>query len=153
MKTIKTKASEASLGCFYFASGITLFSLEPGGIIWSERKFLQTCRKVHQYRKRGVLMPFIRVSVTQKLAEEKQAELVEGLGEAISVIPGKDGRGLIVDLEDGKTIFCGGVKQENFVFADVRYYSNFTYQQKKEFTIAVFKVFENVLGTTRTRLS
>ena len=102
-------------------------------------------------RKRGVLMPFIRVSVTQKLAEEKQAELVEGLGEAISVIPGKDGRGLIVDLEDGKTIFCGGVKQENFVFADVRYYSNFTYQQKKEFTIAVFKVFENVLGTTKDK--
>lgn len=92
-------------------------------------------------------MPYIRVSATQKLTQEKQTELVNGLGEALSLIPGKDGRGLIVDLEDSKTMYVGGVLQENFVFADVRYYSNFEYHIKKQFTQAVLKVFNTVLGT------
>jgi len=96
-------------------------------------------------------MPYIRISTTQKLTPEQQETLVSGLGEAIGLIPGKDGRGLIVDLEDGKTMFVGGVRQENFVFADVRYYSNFTYQIKKKFTQAVFDVFSKVLGTTPDR--
>jgi hypothetical protein len=96
-------------------------------------------------------MPYIRVSATQKLTQEKQTELVNGLGEALRVIPGKDGRGLIVDLEDGKTMFVGGVKQENTVFADVRYYSNFEFHVKKQFTQAVFNVFQKVLNTTPDR--
>ncbi|HHU30582.1 MAG: hypothetical protein QM368_06830 [Bacillota bacterium] len=97
-------------------------------------------------------MPYIRVSLAQKLPPEKQAELVKGLGEALSIIPGKDGRGLIVDLEDGKTIYCGGVRQEDFVFLDVRYYSNFAYKIKKEFTVAVFNVLNKVLGTPKEKM-
>jgi hypothetical protein len=92
-------------------------------------------------------MPYIRISATQKLSPEKQAELTSGLGEVLSLIPGKDGRGLIIDLEDGRTMFVGGMKQENFVFADVRYYSKFEYHIKKKFTQAVFGVFNKVLGT------
>lgn len=92
-------------------------------------------------------MPYIRVSATQNLTAEKQAELVNGLGEALNTIPGKDGRGLIVDLENGKTMFVGGIPQENFVFADVRYYSKFEYHIKKKFTQAVFDVFNKVLGS------
>jgi phenylpyruvate tautomerase PptA (4-oxalocrotonate tautomerase family) len=92
-------------------------------------------------------MPYIKVSATQKLSAEKRKELADGLGEAIALIPGKDGRGLIVDLEDGKTLFVGGVPQENFVFADVRYYSKFEYHIKKKFTQGVFEVFNKVLGT------
>jgi hypothetical protein len=96
---------------------------------------------------RGAVMPYIRVSATQKLSPEKQQALVDGLGEALGLIPGKDARGLIVDLDDGRTMFTGGVKQENFVFADVRYFSNFEYHIKKKFTQAVFAVFNKVLGT------
>ena len=97
-------------------------------------------------------MPYIRLSITKKLTEEQQSELVNGLGEAIAVIPGKDHTGLMVDMEDGKTMFMAGVKQENLVFADVRYYSNFTHQIKKDFTIAVFDVFTRVLGTEKEKM-
>ena len=93
-------------------------------------------------------MPYIKASMTQKLTPEKQSELVNGLGEALNVIPGKDSRGLIVDVEDGKNMFVGGVHQENFVFADVRYYAKQEYHIKKQFTAAVFDVFHKVLGTT-----
>ena len=94
-------------------------------------------------------MPYIRLTLSQKLTQEKQEELVNGIGEALSIIPGKDARGLIVDMEDGKTLYAGGVKQDNLVFADVRYYSNFPYQIKKEFTSAVFEVMSRVLGTRK----
>ena len=98
-------------------------------------------------------MPYIRLSITQKLTQEKQEELAAGLGEAIGVIPGKDGRGLIIEMEDGKTMYVGGVKQDNMVFVDVRYYSNYSYQIKKEFTVAVFKAIRNVLETSNERMS
>ncbi|MCL2124888.1 MAG: hypothetical protein FWH33_02730 [Oscillospiraceae bacterium] len=97
-------------------------------------------------------MPYIRLSVTQKLSQEKQEELVNGIGEALSIIPGKDGRGLIVDMEDGKTMFVGGVKQDNMVFADVKYYSNFEYHIKKDFTVAVFNAINKSLGVPKERM-
>ena len=97
-------------------------------------------------------MPYIRLSITQKLTQETQEELVNGIGEALSIIPGKGGRGLIVDMEDGKTMFISGKKQENMVFADVRYYSNFTYNIKKDFTVAFFDAVNKVLGTSKDRM-
>ena len=97
-------------------------------------------------------MPYIRISATQKLSETQQAELVDGLGRAIETIPGKDARGLIVDLEDGKTMYAGGVKQDNLVFADVRYFSNFEYHVKQKFTVAVFDAINKVLGTSKEKM-
>ena len=97
-------------------------------------------------------MPYIRLSVTQKLPQEKQKALVDGLGEAMSKIPGKDGRYLIVEVEDDKTLYFGGEKQEDMVFADVRYFSNFEYHKKKDFTVAAFDAINKVLGTRKDRM-
>ena len=97
-------------------------------------------------------MPYIRLIATKKLSPETQEKLVAGLGEAMSVIPGKDARGLIVDMEDGKTMYAGGVKQENMVFADVKYYSNYTYKVKQDFTAATFKAIKDVLDTTEDKM-
>ena len=97
-------------------------------------------------------MPYIRLSVTQSLSQEKQQELVDGLGEAMSKIPGKDGRLLIVDVEDGRTIYFGGVKQDDMVFADVKYYSNFEYHKKKDFTVAFFNAVNRIIGTAKDKM-
>lgn len=97
-------------------------------------------------------MPYIRVSTTLKLNDEQQAALAQGLGKALESIPGKDGRGLILDVEDGKTMYVGGVKQDDFVFADVKYYSNFEYHVKKKFTVAAFNAMSRVLGTSKERM-
>jgi hypothetical protein len=98
-------------------------------------------------------MPYIRISVARKLTPEKQQELVDGLGEALGLIPGKDGRMLITDLEDGKTMFSGGVRQDDFVFIDARYYSKFEYHIKKRFTEAVFNAVHKTLGTPFEKMS
>lgn len=97
-------------------------------------------------------MPYIRLSVTQKLTQEKQQELVDGLGEAMSKIPGKDGRLLIVDVEDGRTIYFGGVKQDDMVFADVHYYSKFEYHKKRDFTVAAFDAVNRIIGTQKDKM-
>ena len=70
----------------------------------------------------------------------------------MSKIPGKDGRLLIVEVEDDRKLFFGGVKQEDMVFADVRYYSNFEYHKKKDFTVAMFEVLNKVLGTSKDKM-
>ncbi len=98
-------------------------------------------------------MPYMKVSLAERLTEEKRKELVDGLGEALSNIPGKDGSMLMVDLEEGKTMFVGGMRQESFVFIDVRYYSRFEYHIKKKFTKAVFDVINRVLGIAYEKMS
>ena len=97
-------------------------------------------------------MPYIRMSVSLKLTPEKQDELVEAIGEALSIIPGKNGSNLITDLEDGKTIYFDGVKQENTVFADVFYHGNYEFKLKSDFTIAMFDAINKVLGTSKDRM-
>lgn len=96
-------------------------------------------------------MPYINVSVTKTLSEEQKVELANGLGCAMEKIPGKDKHWITVDIEDGKTMYTGGVKEENMVFADVRYFSNFDYHIKKAFTIAALEVFHKVLGTAKDK--
>lgn len=98
-------------------------------------------------------MPYIKVSAVKRLTDEQQEALVTELGEALGTIPGKDKQKLIVDLEDGKTMFVGGVRQENFVFADVRYLSNFSYQVKKAFTMAVLAVLKNIFSAADDKVS
>ncbi len=98
-------------------------------------------------------MPYIKISLAQKLAPEQQDELVRALGETLGLIPGKDGRMLITELEDGKTIFMGGVRQDDFVFIDARYFSRFEYHIKKTFVKALFEAVHRLLGTPYEKMS
>ena len=98
-------------------------------------------------------MPYIRVSATKTLTEDERTQIVDGLGAAIEVVPGKNRSGLIVDIEDGRTIYVGGAKQENLVFTNVKYFSNYEYHIKKNLTAAIFDVFTKVLGTPQDKSS
>ena len=100
----------------------------------------------------GAIMPYIRLSVTQKLTQDKKDALVNGLGEAMRKIPGKDERLLIVDVEDERTMYFGGTIQEDMVFADVRYFSNYEYHKKKEFTVAMFDAIHRIIGTSKNQM-
>ena len=98
-------------------------------------------------------MPCMRITTTLKLDEQQRKQLFDGIGDALELIPGKDRRGLIIDLEDGKSMFVGGVQQENFVFIDMRYYLKFEYHIKKRFTVALFDAIHSVLGTAKECMS
>jgi len=98
-------------------------------------------------------MPYMRVSLTKTLTQEQKKALYDGLGAALSLIPGKKPYMLIAEIEDGKTIFCGGRPQENFVFVDARYFGKFEYPVKKAFAQGVFKAIEDVAGTPKECIS
>ncbi|NLV51159.1 MAG: hypothetical protein GXY20_10770 [Clostridiales bacterium] len=98
-------------------------------------------------------MPYMRVSLTKTLTIEQKKVLYDGLGAALSLIPGKEPFMLIADIEDGKTIFSGGRPQENFAFVDARYFSKFEFHVKKAFTQGVFKTIQDVVGTPKECIS
>ena len=97
-------------------------------------------------------MPYMKVSVAKKLTEKERQELSKGLGEALGLIPGKHPSFLIADIEDGRNFYLGGMRQENFAFIDVRYYSKFSFQVKEKFTKACFAALNKVLGTAKEQM-
>ena len=97
-------------------------------------------------------MPFMRVSITGTLDDEKRVKLLEGLQNALWTIPEKKGVPVIIDLEEGKTFYVKGEKMENFVSVDVRYYSHFKYSQKRDLTRLAFDAMHEVLGWSKEHM-
>ena len=97
-------------------------------------------------------MPYMKVSLTHKLTDEKRSQLLNGLEKALAIIPEKAGMPLTVDLEEGKTFYTSGVKQEDFVYVDVQYCKRFRYSKKREFTIAAFDAMHEALGISKEKM-
>jgi phenylpyruvate tautomerase PptA (4-oxalocrotonate tautomerase family) len=102
--------------------------------------------------KGGSVMPYIRLSITRKLEEDIEQKLVDGIGEALSKIPGKDPCWTMVEVSDGLKMYFGGIKQTDMVFADIKYVGKFEYHKKKEFTAAAFDAIHEILGTSKDRI-
>ncbi len=98
-------------------------------------------------------MPYMKVSLAQKLTEEQRDEVAKELGIALEQVPGKERTMLMLDLEDGKLIYMGGVRQEQFALIDARYYSNFEYHIRKNFTKAVFAALNKTLDIPFHKMS
>ena len=97
-------------------------------------------------------MPYINVSVPQKLTDETVIALKSELGQAISLIPGKNESVLMIIVEDGKKIFFGGDAQGNEAFVDVRVYGKCELGNKRLFTETVYEIFGRLLGTAPGRM-
>lgn len=97
-------------------------------------------------------MPFIKLSVAKKISNEMEQAVVDGLGKALSVIPGKDPQWTMVEVNDGMKLYFGGKKQEDMVFADVKYVCRQEFHKKRDFTRAACKVIHDTLGTPIDRI-
>ena len=97
-------------------------------------------------------MPYIRLSITQKISEETEQRLIDGLGIALSNIPGKDPCWTMVEVNDGMRMYFGGKKQQDMVFVDVKYVSKFEFHKKRAFARAAFDVIHDILGTEKDRI-
>ena len=76
-------------------------------------------------------MPYMKVSISKTLTEERIA-ISKELSKSLGLIPGKQPEFLISDIEDGRNMYLGGVRQEKLTFIDVRYYSKFEYHIKAQ---------------------
>jgi phenylpyruvate tautomerase PptA (4-oxalocrotonate tautomerase family) len=97
-------------------------------------------------------MPYLRLSISKKISPEDEQRLVDGLGAALSKIPGKDPQWTMVEVNDGLKMYFGGKKQDDMVFVDVKYAGRFQYRKKKEFTQEAFNVINAVLGTPKDKI-
>ena len=92
-------------------------------------------------------MPYITLSVSKKIEHEIEQALIDGLGIALSKIPGKEPQWTMVEVNDGLRMYFGGARQDDMVFADVKYVGKMEYHKKKDFTQAAFKAINEILGT------
>ena len=97
-------------------------------------------------------MPYIRLSITKKLEPDIEQRLVDGLGEALSKIPGKDPPWTMVEVNDGLKMYFGGVKQDDMVFVDVKYVAKYEFHKKRAFTVAAFDTIHDILGTEKDHI-
>ena len=97
-------------------------------------------------------MPFIRLSIAKIITDEMEQKLIDGLGEALSMIPGKDPQWTMVEVNDGLRLYFGGKKQEDMVFADVKYVGRQEFHKKRAFTRAACQAIHEILGTPIDRI-
>ncbi len=90
-------------------------------------------------------MPYIGIHVTGSLTAAQKDAIKSGLGEHITLIPGKTEQALMVDISENHTMYFQGAARP-LVFADVRCYKTAEFADKKRFTEAVFELLTKVTG-------
>ena len=90
-------------------------------------------------------MPYINICMSKKLEKQDRDELARELGKIIPIIPGKTEAGFMVDIEDGKELYNGGV-HGNFVYLELKVFYKFDYEYRNAFTAAVFEIFARRYG-------
>ena len=90
-------------------------------------------------------MPFVSVRSSQHIADDKMERLQQGIGQIISVIPGKNSENCMIHITGDCKIFMGG-KPSNAVFAEVRMFGKAPKDKKKEFAAEFNKVITAELG-------
>lgn len=90
-------------------------------------------------------MPYIGINMTSTLTKAQKEALKTGLGEKITMIPGKTEKALMVDFSENHTMYFQGERRD-LAFVDVRLYKTAEFADKKRFTEAVFALIQQVTG-------
>lgn len=88
-------------------------------------------------------MPMITVHTNKKLTNEEITILGKGLGERISMLPGKSEGSLMVEIKGEQAMFFRG-EQEVCAFVDVRLFHESPWEAKKAFAESVAGLLEQV---------
>jgi phenylpyruvate tautomerase PptA (4-oxalocrotonate tautomerase family) len=82
-------------------------------------------------------MPYIQVTIGQKLSAPQKERLKSELGRLIAIIPGKSEQGLIVNIQDGSSLYMGGTEEPS-AYIDLRVYTKTDGEAKKRITREIF---------------
>jgi phenylpyruvate tautomerase PptA (4-oxalocrotonate tautomerase family) len=89
-------------------------------------------------------MPYLSVTIGQKLEAAQREKLKTELGRLITIIPGKSESDLIVNIQD-TPLYMGGAEVP-CVYIDLRVYTKTTEEAKKRFTRETFALITRDLG-------
>jgi hypothetical protein len=95
-------------------------------------------------------MPYIQVSIGQKLSVPQREMLKSELGRLISIIPGKTEQGLIVNIQDGFSLYMGGT-EEPAAYIDLRVYTKTDPEAKKRITGEIFDLIAREFAIPKAR--
>ncbi|MDR1444890.1 MAG: hypothetical protein LBI94_08435 [Treponema sp.] len=95
-------------------------------------------------------MPYIQVTIGQKLSDPQKEALKSELGRLITIIPGRTEADLIVSIQDGGALYMGGIK-EPAVYVDLRVYTAADPDAKKRFTGELFSSITRQFGIPSSR--
>lgn len=90
-------------------------------------------------------MPYISVTIGQKLEEAQKEKLKAGLGRLITIIPGKTEPDLVVHIQDSCSLYMGGGKAP-CAYIDLRIYTKTANEAKERFTREVFAFISGEFG-------
>ncbi|MBQ2816816.1 MAG: tautomerase family protein [Clostridia bacterium] len=92
-------------------------------------------------------MPFVSVQTSAKLTCEQKIEIKTRLADLITIIPGKDEKGLMIDISDCHTMFHAGEANDGIAFVDVRLLGKAPEDEKRQFIAAVCDMLSEVAKT------
>lgn len=97
-------------------------------------------------------MPYIRTQVSISLSKEKEIALKEKLGQAITILPGKTERWLMLDFRDQCRMYFQGGQEEGAAFVEVKLFGTAGAAVYQEMTAAVTKIISEELGIPAQRI-
>lgn len=90
-------------------------------------------------------MPYVSISSSQHIADDKAERLQKEIGKAVSVIPGKSIDNCMIQIKGDCKTFMGG-KSVNATFCEIRMLGKAPKDAKKEFAAEVGKAIKAELG-------
>lgn len=94
-------------------------------------------------------MPCIQVKTNVKVSAQSAEAIKDGLGQAISCIPGKSEEWLMVSVEDGCQMFFGGKGGRPIAMVEVKILGNAVDREGGErMTREVTRILEGTLGVS-----
>lgn len=96
-------------------------------------------------KERGFDMPFINSKTTVSVSEQQREQLKTQLGEAISLIPGKSERWLMLDLQDQHQMYFQGKSFEQIAFVEVKIFGTASDDVYNALTAKICQIYQTVL--------
>ena len=91
-------------------------------------------------------MPFISVKTSSKLTLQQKQELNRGIGQIISILPGKAESNVMIEISDGHTLCYAGQERSGIAFVELRLFRESPTEAKEAFVEAFFKLLEEAAG-------
>ncbi len=93
-------------------------------------------------------MPFISTKTNVSITKEKETELKQRLGQAISVIPGKSESWLMLAIEGDIPMYFRGDDSQPVAFIEVKIYGNASSDVYERMTGELTTIYGDILGVS-----
>lgn len=97
-------------------------------------------------------MPFINTTVTCTITDEKRETLKSLLGEAISLIPGKSEKFLMLAFSDNTKMYFSGSDKKDTAFIEIKIFGTADKKDYDVLTARVTEIYYSVLGIPKDRI-